>query len=506
MPRVEHQTAQFPPGHMLDDKYRIERLLAIGGMGAVYVGTHTKIKKRVAIKVLRTELANAQELVERFQREAIAASAIGHDNIVSVTDMGQTDAGVAFLVMEYLEGESLAAVMSRDAPLEVHRACDLAVDILGGVAAAHETGIVHRDLKPENIFLARRSHGDQVKILDFGISRIRSAEDPDHRLTQTGLIMGTPNYMSPEQARGESEITAASDIYSIGVILYEMLTGALPYEAENYNMLMFRVLTGEYVKARARRVDLPEALDRAVNKAMAMAATDRFATADDFAAALAPFTRDARLSRRVVERHQEVEAATTAVAETIAGDAAVAATAPTIAAPSGIGLPGPRRSRALLWVALAAALIGAGVGGLLLFGGSSGGSNTSPGPAPGPAAATETPAPAPAVTPGPAPAPSPPPAPAEVEVTFELTPADATITVDGEPAAGATVRRAKDAVAKVVVSRDGYVADQRQVTFDVKQRIQVVLKRERTGRPRPARPGDGKPPRPGRIITDSPYQ
>jgi len=172
---------------MLDDKYRIDRLLAIGGMGAVYVGAHTKLKKKVAIKVLRTELANAADAVERFQREAIAASQIGHDNIVEVTDLGTTEGGVAFLVMEYLEGTNLSDAIKKNGPLPVGQACDIAVEILSAMASAHESGIVHRDLKPENIFLAQKTKGEMVKILDFGISRMRTGDDDDQYGSHIGV-------------------------------------------------------------------------------------------------------------------------------------------------------------------------------------------------------------------------------------------------------------------------------------------------------------------------------
>src|SRR5688572_22089519 len=267
---------------MVDDKYRIDRLLSVGGMGAVYVGTHVLLKKRVAIKVLRTELAGADGMVERFQREAVAASAIGHDNIVSVTDMGKTRGGVAFLVMELLEGRSLAQAIRDDGPLPMASACDIACEILGGISAAHRAGIVHRDLKPENVYLARREgRGEVVKILDFGISSIAEATAPDRRLTMTGVVLGTPYYMAPEQARGDREITAAVDVYSTGVILYEMLTRALPYEAENYNLLVFRILSGDYIRLSQRRSDLPKALEQVVDRAMGLDVKDRFGGAEE---------------------------------------------------------------------------------------------------------------------------------------------------------------------------------------------------------------------------------
>ena len=224
-------------GTMLDDKYRIERLLASGGMGAVYMGTHIKLRKRVAIKVLNPQLSSPP-MVERFHREAITASQIGHEGIAQVTDIGTSSDGEPFLVMEYLEGESLASRLRTSGPLAIEDACELGCAILSPLAAAHRAGIVHRDLKPDNVFLVRQSRGEMVKLLDFGISRSPGL-DSEFRLTSTGLVLGTPYYMSPEQARGESNITPAADLYAFGVILYEMLIGDVPIRAENYNQLMY---------------------------------------------------------------------------------------------------------------------------------------------------------------------------------------------------------------------------------------------------------------------------
>src|SRR5215813_13008070 len=208
---------------MLDDKYRIDRLLAVGGMGAVYVGTHIKLRKRVAIKVLNPQLSSAA-MVERFHREAITASQIGHEGIAQVTDIGTASDGEPFLVMEYLEGESLASRLMVSGPLAIEEACEIGCAILSPLAAAHRAAIVHRDLKPDNVFLVRQSRGEMIKLLDFGISRFTGLER-DFRLTQTGLVLGTPYYMSPEQARGHSMVTTAADLYVFGVILYEMLVG-----------------------------------------------------------------------------------------------------------------------------------------------------------------------------------------------------------------------------------------------------------------------------------------
>jgi eukaryotic-like serine/threonine-protein kinase len=274
---------------MLDDKYRIERLIAAGGMGAVYLGTHIRLRKRVAIKVLNPQLSTAA-MVERFHREAITASQIGHEGIAQVTDMGTSNEGEPFLVMEYLEGESLAKRLRTSGPLTVEEACEIGCAILSPLAAAHRAGIVHRDLKPDNVYLVRQSRGETVKLLDFGISRAPGL-DSDFRLTNTGLVLGTPYYMSPEQARGESQITPAADLYAFGVMLYEMLVGDVPIRAENYNQLMYRVTVGDFERPRSGRPDLPEHLEQIILHAMAQAADARPASAADLEQALLPYCR-----------------------------------------------------------------------------------------------------------------------------------------------------------------------------------------------------------------------
>jgi eukaryotic-like serine/threonine-protein kinase len=276
---------------MLDDKYRIERLLATGGMGAVYVGTHTRLRKRVAIKILSPQHSSAPG-IERFRREAITASQIGHEGIAQVTDLGTSSEGEPFLVMEYLEGESLASRLRTCGPLGVEDACEIGCAILSPLGAAHRAGIVHRDLKPDNVYLVRQSRGETVKLLDFGISRVSGVE-PEFRLTLTGLVLGTPFYMSPEQARGESEITTAADIYAFGVILYEMLVGEVPILADNYNQLMYRVTTSDFQAPSQRRPTLPGGLEQIILHAMALAPRDRPASTAELEQALLPFCRAA---------------------------------------------------------------------------------------------------------------------------------------------------------------------------------------------------------------------
>src|SRR5262245_54559740 len=273
---------------MLDGKYRVDELIAFGGMGGVYVGTHIKLRKRVAIKVLNPALSSTQ-MVERFHREAITASQIGHEGIAQVTDLGTSREG-PFLVMEYLEGEPLSKRLKASGPMPIAAACELGCAILSPLGAAHRAGIVHRDLKPDNVFLVRQSRGEMVKLLDFGISRAAGLEQ-EFRLTTTGLVLGTPYYMSPEQARGDLDVGPAADLYAFGVMLYEMLVGQVPIQGDNYNQLMYRVMTGEYDLPRAHRTDVPPELEQIILRAMAIEPAHRPGSAAELEHALLAFCR-----------------------------------------------------------------------------------------------------------------------------------------------------------------------------------------------------------------------
>jgi eukaryotic-like serine/threonine-protein kinase len=229
-------------GKVLDGRYEILSLLDEGGMGAVYLGRHVKLGRRVAVKFLRGELKGIKGLVTRFYREARAASGISHPNIIDVYDVGVADWGEPYLVMEYLSGENLASLLARKGPISLAAACGIMEPTLRALHAAHERGIVHRDLKPENIFLMRQENGPPViKIIDFGVSKFLQGEQT--QLTRTGSLLGTPSYMSPEQARGRGTVDHRADIYSMGVVLYNMLSGSLPFVGESYNDLIVNILT-----------------------------------------------------------------------------------------------------------------------------------------------------------------------------------------------------------------------------------------------------------------------
>jgi Serine/threonine protein kinase len=244
---ISNTTADFEEkyiGTVINDRYKIIKLVGTGGMGSVYLAEHEILRKKVAIKILHYEQSKRKDTVERFKREAIAASNIGQDNIVDVTDFGYTEEGNAYFVMEYVEGRSLADIMKEQRVLPLEFAVSVAAQIAVALYSAHGKGIIHRDLKPENILLTtKEGNYPFVKIVDFGISKILQDDvKPDERLrtlTKSGAIFGTPEYMSPEQAAGES-VEPASDIYSLGVIMYEMLTGRLPFFDDNYMKILHK--------------------------------------------------------------------------------------------------------------------------------------------------------------------------------------------------------------------------------------------------------------------------
>lgn len=331
----------FPPGTVLEGKYRLERALGAGGMGAVFRAVHTMLNKQVAIKLTLPELAQQRELMTRMVREARAASATGHPNIAAVTDMGWTEAGGLFLVMEYLDGSTLGEVIAREGRVALARAADLVSQVLAGLAAVHQRGIVHRDLKPENVMVVRdeAGGGELAKVLDFGISKVRE-DGSGLELTRTGMVMGSPRFMAPEQAQGLPNVDHRADIYAAGGLLYTALVGAPPIAGTTLQAVFAQLLQGEIRPPSHLVPELPPALDRVVLRAMARDPANRFASAAAFREALLPFARAGAASSAELTQ------------TTVATPAPVATSAPVVA-----DRKGEQRALALLDGASADALV-----------------------------------------------------------------------------------------------------------------------------------------------------
>jgi serine/threonine-protein kinase len=281
-------------GQVVVGKYRLLDVLGEGGMGIVYLAEHELIEKSVALKVLRREYSGKAELVQRFKQEAISASRIKHPNVLDVFDFGQLENGCFFLAMEYLQGHDLAAELASNTTVEPVRAVRLALQMCRALGAAHARGVVHRDMKPENIFLHTTEDGDEiVKIVDFGIAQLRGREDkkieemPRRRLTRTGVIFGTPEYMSPEQAAGRAADLRV-DVYAMGVILYEMFTGAVPFTGESFMAVLSAHLTNPVTPLRTWVPDLAISsdLEAAIMVALAKNPDERYQSMAEFGQAL----------------------------------------------------------------------------------------------------------------------------------------------------------------------------------------------------------------------------
>jgi len=280
-------------GQVLAGRYLIERKLGEGGMGAVYLSKHTILEKAVALKILHGEFARKPDLVERFMQEARAASRIRHENVIDISDFGSTPDGLVFFAMELLHGHDLHEEIARarlaKTRLPWDRSRKIFLQICSALAAAHSHGIVHRDLKPENIYLVDwLGHKDFVKLLDFGIAKLTEGADGDRKLTRTGMLFGTPEYMSPEQARGEN-VDHRVDIYAMGCILFQLCTGKVPFEAENFMGILSLHLTeppppiGPEILAE---IGAPPEIELIIHKALAKGRAERWDTIDEMANAI----------------------------------------------------------------------------------------------------------------------------------------------------------------------------------------------------------------------------
>jgi serine/threonine-protein kinase len=276
---------------VLVGKYRIDRILGQGGMGIVYAAYHELLGQSVALKMLRPEVvAKNSDAVARFLNEGRAAARLENAHVARLMDVGLLDGGLPYLVMELLEGADLAHVLETRGRMPVATVVDYLMEAIEAIAEAHSMGIVHRDLKPSNLFLARRKEGETIKVLDFGISKAGTdANGPASGITATNAVLGSPGYMSPEQLRSSKTIDARADIWSLGVILFELLSGSLPFDGPNVVAIFAAIQETDAPRVESLRSDIPPRLAAAVHRCLRRSAADRFATVTELAAEIAPF-------------------------------------------------------------------------------------------------------------------------------------------------------------------------------------------------------------------------
>jgi serine/threonine-protein kinase len=282
--------SQFPPGAVIAQRYRVDGIIAEGGMGIVYKGWHLTLDQPIAIKVVRPEYVDNAEAVSRFLNEARAVAALRAVNVAQVLDVGRIKGGVLYMVMEYLEGADLRDVLDGEGqPLAVERAVDVVRQACAAMQEAHAAGIVHRDLKPENLFLARMPDGREVvKVIDFGVSK-RPSVTSGRSFTEAGRSLGSPHYMAPEQISTPEAVDGRADVWSLGVVLFELLTNTLPFDAETTPATCAQVLCAEAPSVASIRPEVPVALSAIVERCLQKNPDDRYASALDLSEALAAF-------------------------------------------------------------------------------------------------------------------------------------------------------------------------------------------------------------------------
>ena len=314
-PDEEYTSAASLPGAIIDEKYRVEAIIGRGGVGLVVVATHLAMSPRVAIKMIRDDVPMQRELLDRFHREARAASMIRSEHVARVLDVGRLPTGRPYIVMEYLEGEDLEHAIARG-PLPFTTAVDLSLQACEALAEAHRAGIIHRDLKPANLFLTRRSDGAPlVKVLDFGISKIQPlTADRAGRSVETTSIMGSPGYMAPEQMKSTRDVDARADVWSLGTVLYEMLVGTPAFGGSNMIEILNAIAECNPVPVSQRQASVPRAFDAVMSRCLTKEPEHRFASIADMAVALQPFAspagaglaeRAVRISREPLPAYEE---------------------------------------------------------------------------------------------------------------------------------------------------------------------------------------------------------
>ncbi|WP_438019691.1 protein kinase [Sorangium sp. So ce315] len=326
-------------GQVINNKYRLVRLIGDGGMGSVYEARHEVLGTTVALKFLHPELSRRSGLVQRFLQEARVSAQIQSAHVVRVVDVDQATTGLAFIVMEYLEGKTLQTLYEElyraGVRLAYADALEYAMQMLEGVEAAHRAGVVHRDLKPDNVIITRTAKGEPlIKLLDFGIAKLKVTGELDRGLTRPGVIMGTPEYMAPEQAYSADSVDARADIFSLGVIVFEMLAGRRPVGGDEPQQIAGAYLSGQISRLSDLAPDLSPALCAAVHRAMAASPPDRFATTAEFRSALEPFARAARAPSALTPSPSEVSLARSSASALPAALAAPAMASPSALAPA----------------------------------------------------------------------------------------------------------------------------------------------------------------------------
>jgi serine/threonine protein kinase len=278
-------------GKVLDRRYHVVRKVGEGGMSYVYLAHDVATQERYAIKILSPTLSKDENAMARLRREAALGIRLAHPNVCHIVRMGETEEGLIYVVMPYVEGEILSDRNYRVQKTSLADAAKFITEIADGLHVAHKLGIIHRDLKPENIMVCKKQDGiEYAVVMDFGLAKERKAGGELQKLTATGIILGTPEFMSPEQLRGKP-LDPRTDIYSLSLMTYEMLTGKLPFEGKNQQEMMIARLRSDPITARSRRPEIPEAVDKVLLKGMARAPEDRYQTAPEFAMALREASR-----------------------------------------------------------------------------------------------------------------------------------------------------------------------------------------------------------------------
>jgi tRNA A-37 threonylcarbamoyl transferase component Bud32 len=466
-------------GTVVDGRYRMEAQIGEGGMGVVYKATHVSLNKTLALKLLRGEMAKDAEVVQRFIQEAQAATSIGHENIIDINDFGRLPDGTVYFVMEYLNGMPLNDLIKRGGSIPVGQAVEIIRQIADALGAAHQRGIIHRDMKPDNVYIVARGETQNfVKVLDFGIAKVGGASN---KLTRTGMVFGTPHYMSPEQAAGQS-VDARTDIYALGVIMYEMFTGRVPFDADTFmGVLTKHMFEKPEPMNQAGAERQLGALEQITMRALEKKPENRYQTMQELSDDLERVLGGGKPMRAAQMGQQGVLAdaleprtrSEMRLEEQLAG---------------GPSLPGERKT----WpfIAGGAALLVIVVVSVFAFGGDSESAAIAPVPTP-PSASSSVPAP-PAPAPVPTPSPAQPVLGAETALSVVLldsTPSGATLVMDGAIVGRTPAQfpRPSSGVRVVELRLDGYGRESVKVSAASPDQLNVALKRRGSDRPAPAK-------------------